>query len=90
MERLDIGEIADTVLVEPSEERAHRAVIGHVRVLVADRGGEELEKAASGMIAGIGDHDRHWDRTVQGRSDRRRDFDDRRQVVPLGAHDDTL
>ena len=90
MERLDIGEVADTVLVEPGEERAHGPVIGHARVLVADRGGEEFEKAARGVIAGIGDHRRHRDRAVQGRPNRRRDLDDRRQVVPLGAHADTL
>ena len=90
MERLDIGELADAVLIEPGEERAHGAVIGHARVLVADRGGEEFEKAAGGMIAGIGDHDRHRHRAVQGRPDRHRDLDHRRQVIPLGAHADTL
>jgi hypothetical protein len=90
MERLDIGEIADSVLVKPGEERAHGAVISHPGVLVADRGGEEFEKAAGGMIAGIGDHHRHRDRAVQGRHNRRRDLDNGRQVVPLGAHAGTL
>ena len=70
---------------------AHGPVIGHARVLVADRGGEEFEEAARGMIAGVGDHRRHGERTAQRRClDRRRGLDHRRQVAPLGAHGDTL
>jgi hypothetical protein len=44
MERLDIGKLADTVLLEPGKERACRPVIGHARVVGLDRGGEEIEK----------------------------------------------
>ena len=33
-------------------------VIGHARVLVADRRGEKFEEAR-GMVAGVGDHSRH-------------------------------
>ena len=36
-------------------------VIGHARVFVADRGGEEFEKAAGGMVASGGDRRRHDD-----------------------------
>jgi hypothetical protein len=34
MQRLDIGESADAVLLEPGEERAHGPVIGHVGVVI--------------------------------------------------------
>jgi hypothetical protein len=46
MERLDIDDPADSVLLEPDEERADRPVIGHARVVVLDRGGEEIEETA--------------------------------------------
>jgi hypothetical protein len=36
VERLDIGELVETVLLEPGEERAHGPVIGHPRVVVLD------------------------------------------------------
>jgi hypothetical protein len=91
MERLDIDEPADAVLLEPGEERAHGPVIGHARVVVVDRGGEKIEEPACRSITGIGDHRRHDKRTVQcRRRDRRRGLDNRRQVAPLGAHRDTL
>jgi hypothetical protein len=46
MERLDIDEPADAVLIEPGEERAHSSVTGHACVVVLDRGGEKIEEAA--------------------------------------------
>ena len=61
MQRLDIGELGDAVPFEPGKERARRPVIGHARVLVADRRGEEFEEAAGGMLAGGGDRRRHDD-----------------------------
>ncbi len=88
---LDVGELADAVLLDPGEERAHGPVIGHARVLVADVGGEEFQEPARGVIAGIGDHGRHRERAAQRRRlDRRRGLDHRRHVAPLGAHSDTL
>ena len=61
MQRLDIDELGDAALFEPGEERACGPVIGHAGVLVADRRGEEFEKAARGMVAGAGDRRRHDD-----------------------------
>ena len=43
------------VLVAPGEEPAGGPVVGHARVLVADRRGEEFEEAARGLVAGVGD-----------------------------------
>jgi hypothetical protein len=34
-------------------------IIGGPRVLVADGGGEEFQKAARGLVASLGDHARH-------------------------------
>jgi hypothetical protein len=42
-------------IVAPGEEPHDGAVISHAGVLVADGGGEELQKAARGL----GDHARH-------------------------------
>jgi hypothetical protein len=49
MHRLDIGQLANTVPLDPGEELARGQVIGHARVPVADRGREELEEAPDGM-----------------------------------------
>jgi hypothetical protein len=89
--RLDVDESADLVLVDPAKERARGPVIGLARVAVADRRGEELEEPPRGVIAGASDHGRHRERGAQRRRlHRRRGLDDRRQIAPLGAHDDTL
>ena len=61
VQRLDIGNLADLVMVAPGEEPDAGAMIRHARVLVADGGGEELEEAARGLVAGGGDHARHED-----------------------------
>ena len=53
--RLDVGDLAELVLVAPGEEPADGAVVGHARVRVADGGGEEFDEAARGLVAGIGD-----------------------------------
>ena len=90
VDRLDVDELDDAVLLEPGEEMAGGPVIGHPGVLVADVGGEEFEEPARRMIAGIGDRRRHGERAAQRRRlDRRRGLDDRRHVAPLAAHADT-
>ena len=58
VERLDIGDLADLVPVDPGEEPHGGAIIGLPRVLVADGGGEEFKEAARGLVAGLGDHAR--------------------------------
>ena len=42
------------------------AIIGHAGVLVADRGGEEFQEAARGLVAGGGDHARHDNAVARG------------------------
>jgi len=43
------------------------------------------------MLTGIGDRGRHCQREAHSRHlARRRGFDDRRHIPPLGAHSDTL
>jgi len=59
MQRLDISELADLVVLAPGEEPADSRHIGRAGVPVADGGGEEFEKALGRMLAGIGDHHRH-------------------------------
>ena len=68
MQRLDIGDLADLVMVAPGEEPSGGPVIGHAGVLVADGGGEEFEEAAGGLVAGGGDHARHQDAVARGDS----------------------
>jgi len=55
VDRLDVGELANLVLLDPGKEVAGGPVIGHARVLVADRGGEEFQEPARCMVAGAGD-----------------------------------
>lgn len=59
VQRLDIGELAEFVVIAPVEEPRDGAIVRLPRVLVADGGGEEFQKAAGGMVAGGGDHARH-------------------------------
>jgi hypothetical protein len=66
MQRLDIGDLADLVMVAPGEEPLGGSLIGHAGIFVADGGGEKFEEAASGLVAGGGDHPRHQD-AVAGR-----------------------
>ena len=56
MQRLDIGDLADLVMVAPGEEPDGSPVIGHAGIFVADGGGEEFEEAAGGLVAGGGDN----------------------------------
>jgi hypothetical protein len=51
MQRLDVGDLADLMLIAPGEEPHGSVVIGLPRVLVADGGGEEFEEAAAGAAA---------------------------------------
>ena len=69
VDRLDVGELVDAVLLQPGKKVAHGPVIGHAGVLVADRRGEEFEEAARSMLAGVGDHRRDG-KAAGGRSDR--------------------
>ncbi len=59
MQWLDIGDLADLVLIAPFEEPHDGMVIGRPRVLVADGGGEEFQKAARGLVASVSNHARH-------------------------------
>ncbi len=43
-------------------------VIGHAGIFVADGGGEELEEAAGGFVAGGGDHARRQNAVTRGDS----------------------
>ena len=66
MQRLDIGNLSDLVMVAPGEEPSRSPVIGHAGIFVADGGGEEFEEAARGLVAGGCDHARHQN-AVAGR-----------------------
>jgi len=59
VERLDVGELADLVPVDPGKELRDGPVIGHPGVLIADGGGEEFEEAADRGVARAGDRRRH-------------------------------
>jgi hypothetical protein len=52
VQRLDISDAADPMPVAPAEKIANRPVVRDAGVLVADRGGEELEEPARGLVAG--------------------------------------
>ena len=66
VQRLDISDAADPMLVAPAEKIANRPVGRHAGVLVADRGGEELEEPARGLVAGVGDDTWHHDAVAGG------------------------
>jgi hypothetical protein len=66
MERLDIGDLADLVLVAPGEEPRGGAIVRHAGVFVADGGGEEFQEAARGLVAGGGDHARYQHAVAAG------------------------
>jgi hypothetical protein len=70
VQRLDVGELAEPVMLAPGEEPVDRMEVGRPRVPVADGGGEELQEALRGGIAGVGDDRRHDD----GCGDRGRDL----------------
>ena len=90
MEGLDIVQFAAPMILGPGEERACRAVIGQPRIVVLDRGGEKIEKAARRPVAGIGDHRGHRQRTGdRGRRHRASMVHHRRQCGRSGAHGGT-
>ena len=68
VQRLDIGNLADLVMVAPGEEPHAGVMIRHAGVLVANGGGEELEEASGGLVAGVGDHARHQNAVARGDS----------------------
>ncbi len=77
VQRLDVGDLAEPVMVAPGEEPDAGMIIRHAGVFVADGGGEEFEEAAGGLVAGGGDDARHQD-AVAGRDSqgfRRRNLD---------------
>ena len=55
MQRLDILDPAEPVVVAPGEKPDDGPVIGHAGIGVPDGGGEEFEKAFGGLSAGVGD-----------------------------------
>jgi hypothetical protein len=57
--------------VAPGEETHGGVVISLPRVLVADGGGKEFQKAARGLVAGGGDHPRHDNAMVAGDASQR-------------------
>ena len=46
MDRLDVRELTDPVLLDPGKEVARGPVMGHARVAIADTGGDELGETA--------------------------------------------
>ena len=78
MQRLDVGELAELVVLAPGEEPADGMQVGRPGVLVADGGGEEFQEAARGVLAGVGDDRRH-DHGCRRRGD-----------APAGFGDDQL
>ena len=65
-QRLDAGELVDTVALAPGEGPVDRMQVGHAGVFVANGGGEEFRQAASGALAGVGDQRRNRDRGGRG------------------------
>jgi hypothetical protein len=59
VQRLDIGELAQVVVLSPGEEPAGGMEVSRPRVLVADRGREELEETTHCVLTGVGDDPRH-------------------------------
>jgi hypothetical protein len=57
VDRLDVGKLADFVLLNPGEEVARGPVIARAGVLVADGRSEELDEASRCMIAISGSSD---------------------------------
>ena len=55
MQRLDIGELTELVVVTPSEEPACGVQVSCARVPVADGDAEEFQVAAGRLVAGVGD-----------------------------------
>ena len=49
------------MMLAPGKEPADRMQVGHASVPVADRGGEEFQEAARGVVTGVGDDRRHND-----------------------------
>jgi hypothetical protein len=67
VDRLDVGQFSDLMLLDPGEEVTDGPVIGHARVLVADRCGEKLKEAPRGVVTGIGNRGRHRERIAPPR-----------------------
>jgi hypothetical protein len=61
VKRLDVGELAQLVMLAPGEEPAHGMQIRRAGVPVADGRGEEFQEAARRSVAGVGDDRRHDD-----------------------------
>ena len=61
--------VADASRLAPTEEIADGAAVGAARVRVPDVGGEELDEAPGGAVAGAGDERRAPGRDPLGQSD---------------------
>ncbi len=70
VQRLDIGDFADLVMVAPGDEPDAGVMIRHAGVLVANGGGEEFEETARSLVAGGGDHARYQDPVARGDRER--------------------
>ncbi len=68
MERFNRDQLANLMTIAPGTEPDHGPVIGHPGILVADGGGEEFQKAAGSLGAGVRDEHRD-DHARGGRSD---------------------
>ena len=69
VQRLDVGELTDAVVLAPGEEFSHRMQVGRAGVPIADGSGEEFQEAARRVVAGVGDDRRHDDRGRDGGGD---------------------
>ena len=54
MHRLDVSELVKAASLAPAEKIGNRPDVGCPGVAVADGGGEELDEAAGGVLAGGG------------------------------------
>lgn len=86
--RLDVGQPGDPMIVAPMAKSGRRPAVGLACVRVVDLGGEELDEAHDGVVAGLGNQPRDDRRVVQGRD---RLSCDRLQIgahrVPFSASD---
>jgi hypothetical protein len=62
VDRLNVDELDDAVLLKPGEEIAGGTVISQSGVFITDRRGKKLQEPARRMIAGTGDRCRHRER----------------------------
>jgi len=71
MQRLDIGELTELVVVTLSEKSAYGVQVSGARVPVMDSDSEKFQVAAGRLVAGVGDDRRHDHLSPNGRRDPR-------------------